>query len=117
MTPPPVRTTRSAWALAAGGAGRRGRGRGGRSLGGNALKERFLETDAFQQIYEEQYRQLYDELLASGRAVELLEGLAAQYQRNDNADTAGLKSELETLRTTLETRTNALKTDEVVVDD
>lgn len=86
---------------------------GGRGFGGHELKERFLATDAFKQVYEEQYRQLYAALLADGQATQALDDIVKSYNLNENANKA-VETEAATLRTTLENRTNALGANEVM---
>jgi spore coat protein CotH len=43
----------------------------------NLLVTRFLETPKFRELYDRTYRQLFEQMLASGRAAELLRELAA----------------------------------------
>ncbi|WP_155356207.1 CotH kinase family protein [Acrocarpospora macrocephala] len=81
---------------------------GGGMRMGHALKDRFLETAAFKEVYQEQYRKLYQDLLASGKAETLLDQAVASYQANQGADAAEAQQEATTLRTTLATRAEAL---------
>lgn len=88
---------------------------GGGMRGGNALKERFLASDAFTDIYENAYRELYEQLFASGRAVELLDEIAESVPTSDGLTADALAEQVETLRTRLQARTDALADNEVIV--
>jgi spore coat protein CotH len=80
-------------------------------LGGNLLKTRFLASTKFQQIYLEQYRKIYDDLLVGGRALEAL----ADYEKflttkaTSLVDKATITAEVQTMRQTLTGRTEGLK--------
>ncbi|MGV9324189.1 hypothetical protein [Streptosporangium sandarakinum] len=78
------------------------------------LKEKFLRNATFKKLYEEQYRVLYTELLAGGAASGLLDDLVAAYKLNDKADTAKVDAEAKTLRTFLQTRAEALRSDKAI---
>jgi spore coat protein CotH len=86
---------------------------GGGGLGGNKLKERFLGTDAFEQLYEQQYREVYAAVLADGQGDDVLTGIVEAYQRNEGASPA-VESEADTLRGTLTQRVTALDADDVI---
>ncbi|MEU7001272.1 hypothetical protein [Nonomuraea sp. NPDC046570] len=73
-----------------------------------------LKTAAFKKLYEEQYRVLYRRLLAGGAALDLLDGALASCNSNERADTAKATAEAATLRTTLKTRTEALRKDRTI---
>ncbi|MER5490622.1 CotH kinase family protein [Streptomyces sp. NPDC002490] len=87
-------------------------GRGG-SMGGNALKDRFLESDAFDALYKAAYKEVYAKTFASDTAVEALNTIAEQAR-----EAAGSSKELDTavekLRTTVTERTAALAKNEQV---
>lgn len=88
---------------------------GGSMMGGHALKEKFLATPAFKKIYEEQYRELYQQILGDGTGSSLLDEIVASYKLNKGADAAKVEGEANTLRTFLKTRTESLRTDEAIV--
>ncbi|GII64771.1 hypothetical protein Skr01_48560 [Sphaerisporangium krabiense] len=88
-------------------------GAGGPRMG-HALKERFLKTPAFKALYQEQYRDLYQRILAGGTAAKLLDGLVRSYKLNDRADAAKADAEAAALRATLKTRTEALAADKAI---
>jgi spore coat protein CotH len=87
--------------------------RGGGLMMGNKLKDRFLEADAFTELYEEQYRAVYRAVLADGQADDVLNSIVDSYQRNDNAN-AAVKSEKDTLSSTLAQRVTALSSNDVI---
>ncbi|WP_399890343.1 CotH kinase family protein [Streptomyces sp. BBFR51] len=91
--------------------GRNGPGAGG--MGGHVLKERFLASDALDDVYKKAYRELYEKFYGSGTALKALDSVA------DQAGTAGadgdqLDSVVENLRKTLGQRTAALAKDKAV---
>ncbi|MBN1173670.1 MAG: CotH kinase family protein, partial [Micromonosporaceae bacterium] len=90
------------------------RGQRGGMFGGNALKERFLAAEAFHEVYEKAYRELYQELFASGAATRSLTAISGVLGTLDSADRATVDSEVATLRTSIETRTKSLATNEVI---
>ncbi|MBX6167221.1 MAG: CotH kinase family protein [Thermobispora bispora] len=91
---------------------RQGKGGGpGMMRMGHLLKERFLKTPAFKKIYEEQYRSLYRKLLAGDVVTNLLDDIVASYKLNSGADAAKADAEADTLRATLKTRTETLRSD------
>ncbi|KAB8169986.1 spore coat protein CotH [Streptomyces sp. 3MP-14] len=62
---------------------------GGRSsLGSGALKERFLADDAFLELYERAYAELYQELIADGTATDLLDSVVARAEDAGDSDAA-----------------------------
>ncbi|WP_214111204.1 CotH kinase family protein [Acrocarpospora catenulata] len=87
---------------------RQARGGFGGMRMGHALKDRFLKTPAFKEIYQKQYQSLYQELLATGKAGTLLDQALASYKSNQGADAEEAQKEATSLRTTLATRTEAL---------
>lgn len=88
---------------------------GGGMRSGNAMKERFLASDAFTGIYENAYRELYEQLFASGRAIEILDEIADSVPTSDSLTADALAEQVETLRTRLQARTDALADHEVIV--
>jgi spore coat protein CotH len=98
--------------LDAGGLGGGGRGGGAAGgLGGNLLKTRFLASAKFQQIYLQEYRKIYDELFAGGRALDAL----AKFEKFLTAktgslvDNATVTADVQRLRQTLTGRADGLK--------
>ncbi|TXS07211.1 spore coat protein CotH [Streptomyces sp. col6] len=88
-----------------GDAGKGGGGGGMRS--GHALKERFLELDAFDAVYKKAYQDLYEKFYGSGKATKALKDLAAQVTRA-GVPAKDVESAVGTLRTTVTERTAAL---------
>lgn len=88
---------------------------GGMPGGGNALKERFLASAAFTGVYDDAYRDLYSQLFGSGRAVEILDEIAQTVPVSDGLSAEKLASDALTLRARLQTRTDALAANEVIV--
>ncbi|MFC8533263.1 CotH kinase family protein [Streptomyces sp. NPDC057249] len=82
-------------------------GRRGGMMSGHALKERFLELDAFDAVYQAAYRDLYEKFYASGKAVKALDGLAEQATRA-GVPAKDVETAAGTLRTTVTERTAAL---------
>ncbi|MDT0321580.1 CotH kinase family protein [Streptomyces millisiae] len=66
-------------------------------MGGNALKERFLESDAFAEVYAEARQDLHDAFYGSGAALDLLDGLVARAEAA-GADGGELTTAADTLR-------------------
>ncbi|MCL8017235.1 CotH kinase family protein [Streptomyces sp. AS02] len=91
-----------------------GGGRGGGFSSGHILKERFLESDAFDSVYKKAYRTLYQKLYKSGTAVESLQSIT-EAARKAGADTEGLDTAASTLKQTVTQRTKALAEDSQVV--
>ncbi|WP_432105114.1 CotH kinase family protein [Streptomyces sp. bgisy091] len=98
---------------APGGGGMPGGGGGGGAMSGHALKERFLELDAFDAVYKKAYSELYETYFGSGKAAGLLDDIAGQ-ARKAGVDEAGLTKAVTALRTTVTTRTEALAKDKEV---
>jgi spore coat protein CotH len=98
------------------GAGQQGAGQQGGPQGGggprmgHTLKDRFLASSAFNQVYAAAYRDLYQKLYASGAA------LAAVDQVSAGLKAAGtdVTTEAASLRTLVENRTKSLATDKVI---
>ncbi|NYV72949.1 CotH kinase family protein [Streptomyces sp. UH6] len=94
-----------------GGQGRGGMGGG--AFSGHALKDRFLESDAFDAVYKKAYQELYEKFFGSGAATAALDRVADQ-AREAGADSTGLDSAVKTLRATVTERTEALAKDKEV---
>ncbi|WP_405939444.1 CotH kinase family protein [Streptomyces sp. NBC_00726] len=84
--------------------------RGGGMMSGHALKERFLELDAFDAVYRKAYQDLYEKFFASGKATKTLDDLTEQATRA-GVPAKDVKSAVGTLRTTVTQRTAALAKD------
>ncbi|MCK1814470.1 CotH kinase family protein [Streptomyces sp. XM4011] len=84
-----------------------------RGMGGNILKERFLELDAFDDVYLDAYRDLYQQWFASGSALEALDAVLEAAGAN-GADPDALAATADQLRATLTERATALAADETV---
>ena len=79
----------------------------------NPLKERFLELDAFDEVYADAYRELHQCFYASGTAVELLDTLAGQAAAA-GADGEQLDTAVAHLRDVLTERAAALAEAELI---
>ncbi|MBU6532512.1 CotH kinase family protein [Streptomyces mayonensis] len=90
-----------------------GRAGGGGPMSGHVLKTRFLESDAFDDVYEKAYRKLYQAFFGSGAASEALTDLADQ-ARAAGADSEQLDSAVSALRRTVTERGKALAANEQV---
>nr|WP_239077924.1 CotH kinase family protein [Streptomyces sp. SID9124] len=86
---------------------------GGGMRSGHALKERFLELDAFDAVYKKAYRDLYEKFYASGKATKALTDLAKQVTRA-GVPAKEVDSAVSALRTTVTERTAALAKDKEV---
>ncbi|MBS7548295.1 CotH kinase family protein [Dietzia massiliensis] len=82
-------------------------GRRGPSMD-HPLKTRFLESDAFTELYEQTYWQLYDEIYGSGLAVQTLDRVRQQFPLSDEVDSAAVDEEAAILRAWIDQRTAAL---------
>ena len=74
---------------------------------GHPLKERFLDSDAFDPVYKKAYKELYEKFYGSGTAVKALNDIAEQAEKA-GADGKELDSAVEKLRTTVTQRIKAL---------
>lgn len=83
-------------------------GSGGSGPGGNALKERFLASDAFADLYTETYWDLYDRIYGNGTAQTLLDGLADSVPTSDGLTAEELATDIDSMRTWITARTDAL---------
>jgi spore coat protein CotH len=89
-----------------------GPGQGG-GLSGHELKDRFLESDAFDAVYKKAYQRLYEKFYGSGAATTALDRVA-DAAREAGADGTGLDSAVKALRSTVTERTEALAKDKEV---
>lgn len=80
----------------------------GRGLGGgNTLKTRFLDSDAFTGVYHEAYRELSEQIYSSGRALEVLDEVAASVPNSDGLTAEALQTSVDSMRSWVEGRTQA----------
>ncbi|MGW9115049.1 CotH kinase family protein [Streptomyces sp. NPDC055663] len=79
----------------------------GRSMGGHALKDRFLESDAFDAIYKAAYKKVYAKTYGSGTAKQALDTIAEQ-AREAAGSSKELDAAVKKLRTTVTERTASL---------
>jgi spore coat protein CotH len=91
-----------------------GGGPGGGFMTGNKLKERFLATDAFKQVYEDAYRDLYQKIYAGGAAVAAIDGITATLATVPGNDANATKTDADKLRTLVQQRAAALAKDKVI---
>ncbi|GLH99469.1 CotH kinase family protein [Phytohabitans aurantiacus] len=92
-----------------GGAAPQRQGGGGPRMG-HALKDRFLASPAFTEVYDTAYRDLYQKLYASGAALAAVDQVSAGLKAAGTDVTA----EAASLRTLVENRAKSLSTDKVV---
>ena len=80
-------------------------------LGGNLLKTRFLASAKFQQIYLQEYRKIYDDLLVGGRALGALASIEKFLTTKATSliDNATVAADVQRMRQTLTGRTEGLK--------
>jgi spore coat protein CotH len=83
-------------------------------LGGHKLKERFLASSTFKQVYEDAYRELYQKIYASATAQQSLQRITQVLSTVDGYDEQATASDAQQLKTMIEQRTAALATNEVV---
>lgn len=81
-----------------------GRGPGG----GNTLKTRFLDSDAFTEIYHQAYWDLYEQIYGNGTALEVLDRLSGSVPTSDGLTAEALQTDVDEMRTWIEQRTQAL---------
>ncbi|MGW4373307.1 CotH kinase family protein [Streptomyces albidoflavus] len=97
-----------------GGADGEGEGRGpGGGMAEHALKTRFLETDAFDEVYLTAYQELYEQFYASGAAAKEVKAIAGQ-ARAAGAGSEELETAVSQLTGTVTDRAAALAKDEQV---
>lgn len=76
-------------------------------MSGNPLKERFLASDAFSDIYAQAYADVYNALYGGGQALAELDSLSSVLASSGLVDETTLTSEVEALRAAIETTTAA----------
>nr|MDT0659011.1 CotH kinase family protein [Micromonospora sp. DSM 115978] len=81
---------------------------------GHLLKERFLASDAFTAVHEAAYRELYQEMYGSGRALAAIDEITAVLATVDGYDAAAVTADADQLRTLVQQRTESLRDNEVI---
>ncbi|MGW0435943.1 CotH kinase family protein [Micromonospora sp. NPDC003197] len=81
---------------------------------GHKLKERFLASDAFTEVYENAYRELYQQLYGSGRALEIIDAVSGVLATVEGYQAEAGATEAEQLRTLVQQRTESLAKNEVI---
>lgn len=76
--------------------------------GGNLLKERFLASPAFAEVYDAAYWELYDEIYADAQVLELLDTIVAKVPVTDGLSAEELSANTDSLRKWLTERADAL---------
>jgi spore coat protein CotH len=87
------------------------RGPGGVAAGTNPLKSRFLASTKFQQVYLQEYRKIYDDLLTKGAALDALAKIekVLTEEASSLVDRATIVNDVQRVRQTLIGRTEGLK--------
>ncbi|MCR5979060.1 spore coat protein CotH [Gordonia jinghuaiqii] len=75
---------------------------------GNKLKERFLESDAFTDLYDETYWELYDQIYGNQTALRILDELSTTVPRSDELSAESLRTSVDSMRSWVEQRTTSL---------
>ena len=75
---------------------------------GNPLKDRFLASEQFTQLYHDAYWQLYDQMYADGRAHALLDEIAATVPVTDGLSATELADKVASMHSWIDQRTEAL---------
>ncbi|MER5458074.1 CotH kinase family protein [Micromonospora sp. NPDC002389] len=97
-----------------GGPGIGGPGGGGPGGGGHLLKERFLTSETFTQVYEDAYREIYRQVYADGAALKALDGITEVLSTVDGHDAQTVTDDAARLRTLIGQRTESLAADPVI---
>jgi len=82
--------------------------------GGHKLKERFLASSAYKQVYEDAYRELYGQIFGSGKALTTLDGITKVLATVDGYHAETGSKEAEALKTLIQQRTTSLAANEVI---
>ncbi|MFI7026147.1 CotH kinase family protein [Micromonospora sp. NPDC049900] len=91
-----------------------GPGGAGPGGGGHLLKERFLASETFTQVYEDAYRALYRQVYADGAALAALDGITEVLSSVDGQDAQTVTDDANRLRTLVGQRTESLAADPVI---
>ncbi len=115
---PPDGFTPPDGAAGPGGNGRPGGGgpggNGGPGGGGHKLKERFLASEAFTQLYEDAYRSLYQQIYGDGTALATVDAVTKVLGTVEGHEVSAVASDAESLRTLIRQRTESLAANEVI---
>ncbi|SCC52847.1 MULTISPECIES: CotH kinase family protein [Gordonia] len=76
---------------------------------GNQLKERFLESDAYTHLYEENYWELYEQIYSNGTALRILDQLAGTIPTSDELTAESLQDSVDSMRSWVDQRTTSLR--------
>lgn len=95
-------------------AGDRAGGPGG-MMSGNSLKERFLASAAFTEIYDDAYRSIYQDLYSSGQALSIVDEVVDSIPLTDGLTSDELASEAAEMKERLTARTDSLAEDPVIL--
>ncbi|RUL94863.1 CotH kinase family protein [Verrucosispora sp. FIM060022] len=96
------------------GPGNGGPGGAGPGGGGHKLKERFLASEKFTQLYEDTYRDLYQRVYGDGAALAAVDAISGVLATVDGYDASAATGDAQRLRTLIEQRTASLATNEVI---
>ncbi|WP_084294951.1 CotH kinase family protein [Rhodococcus sp. p52] len=75
--------------------------------GGNTLKTRFLDSDAFTEIYHRVYQELSEQIYGNGLALEVLDAVAASVPTSDGLTAEALQESVDSMRSWIGERTQA----------
>ena len=89
--------------------GMQGGGEGGGPGGGNNLKTRFLASETFTSLYHAAYWDLYEQIYGNGRALEILDAVAASLPTSDGLTAESRQNSIDSMRSWIEQRTSALR--------
>ncbi|OBG80259.1 spore coat protein CotH [Mycobacterium sp. E802] len=78
-------------------------------LGGNQLKDRFRDSKAWAQTYDDAYWALYDQMYADGQAHTLLDQIAATIPLTDGLTEQELNEQVDSMRQWIDKRVAALE--------
>ncbi|WP_240484107.1 CotH kinase family protein [Corynebacterium sputi] len=83
-------------------------GQGGPGMGGNELKSRFLESDAFADLYTETYWRLYGQMYGSGAAEAIVDSLARAVPATEGLAQEDIDAEISSVRQWVTARAESL---------
>ncbi len=71
------------------------------------MKTRFLDSDAFTEIYRQAYQELSEQIYGNGLALEVLDEVAASVPTSDGLTAAALQESVDSMRSWIEERAQA----------
>ncbi|MEV4280387.1 CotH kinase family protein [Actinoplanes xinjiangensis] len=89
-------------------------GGGGGLMSGHRLKERFLASAAYRDVYRKAYRELFDKTFGNAAALNTITAITAVIGTVDGANTGAVATEAENLTTLIRERTGFLATHEFI---